>query len=196
MQKLRPLIAVVIVALIFLVGIWLGFVAPRWLGLRSTPRIYGTATVLQQVQTLSEFVTVKYTMEKVIVLDDVRWYPGGDTRLLLVARGVVKAGLDLKQMKPEDVRISDKTISIRLPPPQITDAYLDDKQTQIIEHTTGLFRFPNKDLEQTARQTAVDDMRRAARTTGILKAAEDRAHDQVKILFLQMGFERVEILSN
>jgi len=74
--------------------------------------------------------------------------------------------------------------------------YLDEKQTRVIERATGLLRFFDKDMEQTARQNAVDDMRRSARTTGILKDAEDRGRDQVKILFLQMGFEKVEFLSN
>ncbi|MSU57986.1 MAG: DUF4230 domain-containing protein [Pedosphaera sp.] len=196
MQKLRPLIALVVLVMIFVIGLWLGFIGPRWLGFGSSPRIYGTATVLQQVQTLSEFVTVKYVMEKVVILEDVKWYPGGDSRVLLVAHGVVKAGMDLKQMKSEDVRISGKKISIRLPPAQITDAFLDEKQTRVIERTTGVLRLFDKDFEQTARQTAVDDIRRAARTTGILKDAEDRARGQVKILFLQMGFEQVEFLSN
>ena len=193
MQKLRPLIAFVVLIVIFFVGLWLGFVGPRWLGLAGGQRIYGTATVLQQVQTLSELVTVKYVMEKVIVLEDVKWF--GENRVLLVAHGIVKAGVDFKQMKPDDLHIAGKTISLRLPPVQITDVYLDDKQTRVVERSTGLLRTFDKDLEQVARQNAVDDLRRSARTIGILKDAEDRARDQVKLLFLQMGFEKVEIQS-
>ena len=98
-------------------------------------------------------------------------------------------------MQPEDLRISGKTIWLRLPPVQITDVYLDDKQTRVVERSTGLLRTFDKDLEQVARQNAVDDLRRSARTIGILKDAGDRARDQVKLLFLQMGFENVEIES-
>ena len=182
-----------VLIVIFAVGLWLGFLGPRWLGLAGGQRIYGTATVLQQVQTLSELVTVKYVMEKVIVLEDVKWF--GENRVLLVAHGIVKAGVNFKQMKPDDLRISGKAIWLRLPPVQITDVYLDDKQTRVVERSTGLLRTFDKDLEQVARQNAVDDLRRSARTIGILKDAEDRAHDQVKLLFLQMGFEKVEIES-
>jgi hypothetical protein len=195
MQRLRPVILFVALIVIFAAGLWLGFKVPRWFSFGSGPRIYGTATVLQQVQTLSELVTVKYVMEKVIVLEDVKWYPGGENRLLLVAHGVAKAGVDFKQMKPDDLRISGKTVSIRMPPAQITDTYLDEKQTRVIERTTGLLRTFDKDLEQTARQNAVDDMRRSARVSGILKDAEERARDQAKILFLQMGYDRVEFRS-
>jgi hypothetical protein len=194
MQKLRPYLAFVALLLIFIFGLWAGFFGPRLLGWGGGPRVYGTATVLQQIQTLSEFVTVKYVMEKVVVLEDAKWYPGGENRVLMVAHGIVKAGVDFKPMSAADVRVSGKTISLPLPPPKITDAYLYEKQTRVVERTTGLLRSFDKDLEQTARQNALDEIRRSARTSGILKDAEDRAHHQIRILFLQLGFEQEEFV--
>ena len=195
MQRLRPYLAFLALLVIFFFGLWAGFFGPRLMGWGTGPRVFGTATVLQQVQTLSEFVTVKYVMEKVVVLEDVKWYPGGDSRVLLIAHGIVKAGVDFKQMNAADVRVSGKTVSLSLPPPKITDAYLDENQTHVIERTTGLLRLFDKDLEQTSRQRALDDIRRSARTSGILKDAADRARDQVKVLFLQLGFEQVDFRS-
>jgi adenine/guanine phosphoribosyltransferase-like PRPP-binding protein len=64
----------------------------------------------------------------------------------------------------------------------------------VIERSTGLLRVFDKDLEQSARQNAVDDIRRSARTAGILQDAVERAQAQVKSLCRQMGFEEVEIL--
>lgn len=192
MQKLRPLIAGVIVLVIFAGGLWLGVKLPRWLGMTGTPRVLGTASVVQQVQTLSELVTVKYVMEKVVIFEDVKWYPGGDNRVLLVAHGIVKAGVDLKQLAPDDVSVTGRTISLKLPEARITDAYLDEKETRVIERSTGLLRLFDKDLEQTARKIAVGDIHRAAREAGILKDAEERAQSQLRILLLQSGFERVE----
>lgn len=192
MQKLRPLLVFVIVLVIFLVGLWVGFLGPRLLGLLGAPRVMGSATVLRQVQTLAEFVTVKYVMEKVVVFEDVKWYPGGDNRVLLVAHGIVKAGVDFKQLSEDDVQVSGPTVSLRLPPAKITDSYLDEKQTYVVERTTGLLRMFDKDLEQTARQTALVDIQRAARNSGILKDADERARDQLRVLFLQLGFEKVE----
>jgi hypothetical protein len=124
------------------------------------------------------------------VLEDVKWY--GESRVLLLAHGVVKAGVDLKRLQPGDITISDATISIRLPIPQITDAYLDDKETKVIDHTTGLLRAYDKDLEQTARQNAVNDIARAARRGGILDDANTRARQELETLLKRTGFERVE----
>jgi hypothetical protein len=192
MQKLRPLVAFVLVAAIFVGGLWLGFKAPSLLGFRGTQRVLNTSTVLQQVQTLSELVTVKYVMEKVIIFEDVKWYPGGESRVLLLAHGNVLAGVDLKKLQPEDLSVTDRTLRIKLPPPNITATFLVDGKTHVIERTTGLLRQFDKDLEQTARNIAVGDITRAAREAGILKDAESRARDQLKMLFLQAGFESVE----
>ena len=190
MRRLRPSLLLVVVLVIFGVGIWLGVTLPGRLGLGTGTRLYNTATVLRQVQTLSQLVTVKYVMEKVVVLEDVKWF--GENRVLLVAHGIIKAGVNLGELKAEDLEVSEKKISIRLPPAQITDTYLDEHQTRVIERTTGMLRMFDKDLEQAARQNAVSDIRRAARTAGIIKDADERAQAQLKSLFLQMGFEVVE----
>ena len=94
-----------------------------------------------------------------------------------------------RKMKPEDLRLSGKQVTMALPRAQITDAYLDERETKIIEHNTSFLRDFNKDLEQTARLNAVEDIRRAARTSGILKDADDRARAQLKYFFSQLGFE-------
>jgi hypothetical protein len=138
MRKLRPILVLVVLLLVLGVGLWLGSSIPRWLGFVSRPRVYSTATVLRQVQTLSQLVTVKYVLEKVVVLEDVKWF--GENRVLLIAHGIVKAGVDFGELRPEDLEVSDSKISIRLPPAQITDAYLDDPQTRVVERTTGLLR--------------------------------------------------------
>jgi hypothetical protein len=190
MRRLRQIFWTVVVLVVFIGGIWLGFTVPRWLKFGPGLHQQDTATVVEQVQTLSDLVTVKYVLEKVIILEDVKWY--GENRVLLLAHGIVKAGIDLKRITADDATISGKKISLRLPPPQITDAYLDDKNSQIIDHTTGMLRAFDKDLEQTARANAVDDIRRAARTDGILDEADKRARLELELFLRQAGFEQVE----
>jgi hypothetical protein len=148
------------------------------------------ATLLRQVQTLSQLVTVKYVLEKVVDVRDVKWF--GENRVLLVAQGVVKAGINLDNLKPGDLEVSDQKILLTLPHPAITDVYLDDQHTQVLERTTGTLRAFDKDLEQNARKEAVDSLRVLALDNGILKEAQDRAKIQLTNLFHQMGFD-VEI---
>src|SRR5437016_4825308 len=195
MQRLANFVGVV--ALVFVLGLVVGIFFPRWAGTAPSPKSYNTATVLKQVQTLAQLVTVKYVMEKIEVLTDPPQNPlraalPDDTHVTLIAHGIVKAGVDLSQIKPEDLRVSGKKIVLTVPQAQITDAYLDDKLTQVVERNTGFLRAFNKDLEQNARQNAIDDIRRAARGSGILKDAEERARAQLIHLGKQLGFDEVE----
>jgi hypothetical protein len=95
-------------------------------------------------------------------------------------------------LKPEDLKVQGKTIWINLPAARVTDAYLDDKETKVIERTTGFLRSFDKDLEQNIRRTAVEDMRQSAARGGILRDANERARAQLASFFQLMGFERVE----
>jgi hypothetical protein len=151
------------------------------------PPLQNTATVLQQIQSLSQLVTVKYVLQKVVILEDVKWY--GESRVLLVAHGIVKAGVDLKRLEPDAIRLQGNRVIVTLPPAEITDSYLDDQQTRVIERTTGMLRVFDKDLEQDARRQAVEDIRRAARVNGILQDSDERARLQLKVLFNQLGMQ-------
>jgi len=181
----------IIVGLVLAIGmgvalfIALLFVRPPATG--APPKIQSTATIVQQVQTLSELVTVKYVLEKVVILDDIKWY--GENRVLLVAHGIVKAGVDLQEIKPEDVRVEDKKIMLKLPRARITDVHLDDQKTRVVDRSTGLLRAFDKDLEQNARRQAVEELRIAARSNRIYEDAEERAQLQLANLFHQLGYE-------
>ncbi|HEY5297667.1 MAG TPA: DUF4230 domain-containing protein [Verrucomicrobiae bacterium] len=190
MRELKTIFLAALVLAIFIGGIWLGFTATRWMKIGGGLHEENTAAVVEQVQTLSDLVTVKYVIEKVVILDDAKWY--GENRVMLLAHGIVKAGIDLKRIKPSDVAISGKKISLKLPPAQITDAYLDDAQSKVIDYSTGLLREFDKNLEQTARANAVMDLNRAARTDGILADATSRAKLELELFLQQAGFTQVE----
>ncbi len=193
----RIAIALSVLALVFLLGLVGGALFQKLSGARSPGQIYGTSTVIKQIQGLSELVTVKYVMEKVVVLDVppeslLAQMFAGQSRLILLAHGITKAGIDFQQLGTNDLRIDDKKIFCKMPAAKITDSYLDDTKTQVLERTTGLFRPFDRNLEQNARRQAVDDLKRSARYNGILKEADERARTQLTNLFHQMGFSEVE----
>jgi hypothetical protein len=188
-------LSVLLVVVTFLALVVL-FALPYSPLMKMSPRIASTPSLLTQVQGLSQLVSVKYVLEKVVLIEDEsHWYELqlGENRLLMVAHGVVKAGVDLSELKPGDLEVSGKKITIKLPPARITDTYLDDNLSEIIDRKTGLLRTFDKDMEQNARRQAVEDINRAARNAGIIKDAQERAALQIKSLFLQLGYENVEV---
>lgn len=195
MGKSRLVVLALVVAIITCVSLMFVVVAPRVIQLASGSRMGPSPVMLQQVQTLSQLVTVKYVVEKVVLLEDTsKWYELslGESSVLMVAHGIVKAGVDLKELKPGDLEVSGKTVKIKLPPARITDCYLDDKKNEVIERKTGLLRAFDKDLEQNARKQAVEEINLAARNEGILKDADERARTDLTTLFRQMGYEEVK----
>lgn len=173
-----------------------GWTASAWLRPTPTtrPAIADTTTLVRQVQSLNELTTVKYVLEKVIILQDVKWY--GENRLLMIAHGAVRAGVNLNALRPADLVVNGTRVQLKLPRATITDVFLDDHRTQVVERTTGLLREFDKDLEQDARRQAVDQIRVAAASAGILKDADERARTQISALLKSLGFSDLDVTTS
>jgi hypothetical protein len=191
LKKLKRAVAVLLVVMLFGLGMYCGVKLSGRFSFGPGTKVRTSISLLQQVQTLSQLVTVKYVIQQAERLQDVKWY--GENDVLILASGIVNAGVDFSRMSPADVQADKKSVRITLPSPEVTDAYLDDKQTRVIDRKTGLLRSFDKDLEQTVRQTAVEDIRLAALRGGIRQDAEKRARAQVTNLLRQLGFEEIEI---
>ena len=197
---MRNKLAIVLVVVALLIG--LGFAAGlAWfiMNRSAAPRIANTPSVVLQIQSLSELVTVKYVIEKVIfaeapkttTLDQL--LPGRDDKIILLAHGIVKAGVDLSRLRPEDVEIHEQTARIVIPKAVVTDQYLDENATQVLDRRAGLLRTYDQKLEQQARQEAVTQIVRAARLNGIEREANERAQQQLRAFLKSMGYQEVEI---
>lgn len=192
MKQRLLLVAIVVLCLAilgfgFAGGVFLGRILPQ----AQRPRIADTPAIVTQIQALSQLVTVKYVFEKVIQFDDVKWY--GQNRLLMVAHGVAKAGVDLQKVTAADVKVSDGKLTLKLPKPQLLDVYLDEKRTEVIERSTGILREFDQQMEQDARRQAVDQIRLAARASGILKDSEERTRLQITALAAAAGYGEVTV---
>lgn len=195
MRMLKTVGLMALIFLIFASGVWLGYRLLQ--AFHRGTHMESTTTVVQQIQTLADLVTVKYVMQKVVIETappdtTLGQLMQGDNRLLLLAQGNVKAGINLKRLQPSDVVLAGHKIIIHLPPAEITDAYLDEQQTKVIDWQRGFLRSFDKDLETTARQAAVDDIRRSARTAGILRDADDRARLELAVFLNRAGYDQVE----
>jgi hypothetical protein len=198
-MKQRLAIGLVISAL--LIGLVIAFCLALLVLRRSaTPKFASTATVVLQIQSLSELVTVKYVLEKVVVAESPKTttlenlLPGQDDRIVLLAHGIVKAGVDLSKLKPEDIVVTGEKIRVQLPPAYVTDGYLDENATQVLDRQTGLLRKSNRKLEQQARQEAQAQIQRAARQSNIEREANERAAQQLTLFLKTFGYKEVEVV--
>jgi len=112
--------------------------------------------------------------------------------LTLYSAGDVIAGVDLSQLKRDDVhREPDGTIVVRLPPPQLLVSRLDNRASHVIQRRTGVFRRADIGLEGRARQYAEQNIRNEAVNRGILPLAQQNAEARVAELLHTLGAGRV-----
>src|SRR5438132_5060356 len=75
--------------------------------------------------------------------------------LTFFAAGDVIAGIDLSQLRQQDVsRDADGTIVVRLPPSQVLVTRIDNRESRVIARKTGFFRRADMNLEFRALQYA------------------------------------------
>lgn len=155
--------------------------------------------VVVQVQQLNRLETASFTIEKIIEGGVDQGSPVLNAllgeRLLFIAHGNVIAGVDLSQLKPEDVIVyDDQSISLRLPPAGVLSQSLDNEMSRVYDRQRGLLIKGDLNLETQVRQEADQQILQAACQGGILHQANTNAQTQVRALLVTMGFRQVEFL--
>jgi len=162
--------------------------------LHPTPTILpDPVTIIREVQSLARLETIQYTVEKVITAEVNQGVFGplfGD-KLLLVAHGMVIAGIDLSKISTSDFSLEGDTLHVQLPDPEVFVATLNNDESYIYDRTTGLFRKSDPELETSARQAAEEEIYRAAVEDGILEQAKTNAEIFLERLFNSLGYLHV-----
>jgi len=152
-------------------------------------------SLVTRVRALNRLETASMRVVHVsTITQSYEYVPDGLTgdQLTFLATGDVIAGIDLSQLKQEDVhREGDGTIVVRLPPSQVLVTRLDNRESRVINRKTGLFRRADVHMEGRARQYAEQGIRNEAVSKGILNLASENAEVKVAELLHMFGFQRV-----
>ena len=159
--------------------------------LHPTPTIIpDPVTIISDVHALARLETIQYSVEKVITAET-----GQGTfaflfqdKLLFVAHGTVIAGIDLDKLKPEDMKLVNGVLNVRLPQAEIFVATLDNNKSYVYSRDTGVLTQQTKDLETLARQSAEEEIRKAALEDGILNLAQQNAEAYLTKFFGALGY--------
>ncbi len=154
------------------------------------------AAVVKEMRSLNRLETAQFTIEKIIDAGTsgsaLRNFLFGD-RLLFIAHGEVIAGFDLSQLSENDISISDNSINLTLPSPQILFVRLDSEQSRVYDRQQGLLTKGDKDLESAARLEAEQTIKKSACESGILTQATDNGRKQLTTILRSFGFDSVHI---
>ena len=162
--------------------------------------IVSASQVVEKIQRLNRLETVVYSLDTVEettesnpVLPDAI---AGD-KLLMIVHGQTIAGVDLSQLKPDSVEITDtggsRSIRLTLPPSQVFFTNIDNDKSRVYARDTGLFVKADPNLETVTRAKAQSDLQQAALADGILDAATKNAHATVTAMLEGLGFDHVDV---
>ncbi|MGD1857848.1 MAG: DUF4230 domain-containing protein [Leptolyngbyaceae cyanobacterium] len=161
--------------------------------------------VVEQVQGASELTTAIFSMETVVPAESNRTvgnYVIGQTNLLYLAHGEVRAGIDLSALTTENVEVIDASedlppsLVVTLPPPKILDSKLDVSRSEVYDYDRGFLSLgPDRapELQTLAQQEALQRIREGACDEGILDMASERAEMTMRQLLEPMGYGNLTV---
>jgi len=165
----------------------------------TTPNVDVQSLIVRQIRGASDLTTAVYTMQAVVPTTQDNAIGGfvlGTTKLLYIAHGEVRAGVDLSRLSPGDVQVVGDAIQLQLPPPQLLDSKIDVNRSSIYDYNRGFLDLGpdvGPTLQTMAQRQALSKIVEAACSDGILQQASDRAQLVVTQLLTTAGYKQVTV---
>lgn len=155
-------------------------------------------TVLDRIQTLSQLTTTRLSYSSLITsereMPDLLKGLYGDKQMM-VAVGHVNAGIDLRQLTPNSITTENNVMTIRLPPPQLLDCFLNEQASYIVSRETGIFARPAPNLDSAARRYAVGQFKEMALKDEILVQVQTNSQTVIQNFVLALGVKDVRVIT-
>ncbi len=159
------------------------------------PRTTTGPVVVEGIRELDKLATVRWTESVPVTREtggDIWERVFGGEKVLLIATGNVEAGVDLGDIRKDDVSVDGGTVTIDLPEAEILSSSLDEETTRVYDRDFSPLNFrPDDELVEKARLRAVEKIEASARENGILNTADLNAQDSIRAFITTLGFEEV-----
>lgn len=169
-----------------------------WLTSQTTT-VTASPIIVTQLQSLNRLETASQVSQQVVEASADRDHlPAffGKDRLLMQIHTEMIAGIDMSQLTSADVQVQGKTVTVRLPAPELFTVRIDDEHSKVFSRERGWLVFtPDVNLEDQARMKVLAD----ARATGqeyLLPTARTNAEANLRQFLVILGFATVNICWN
>lgn len=161
-----------------------------------------TPIIIREINTLSQLITVTFTDE--VVMDTAKISNGMPSllplsigtvltpsvdKLVMIGRGKVIAGTDLKKIKEDDITVTGDSIHVTLPTAEILQTIVNPSgfETFIEEGTWS------DDAATSLKIKIRNKITKQALDQQILKQANDRSLNIIKVFLQNTGFKKIGI---
>jgi hypothetical protein len=97
----------------------------------------------------------------------------------------------MEKIQPSDLRLDNNVLYVRLPPAEVFISTLDNDKSYVYDRETGILRKADPTLETLARQSAENEILKAALEDGILTQAQSNGEAYLFRFFTSLGYANV-----
>lgn len=113
-----------------------------------------------------------------------------DDHLVCIYRGTLRIGINMQEVREEDISVSDDSLSISLPQVGLLDdSFIDEAHTEIFFESGQWLANAHKELYHRAEE----QMKARALTAENKNRAQQLAEHQIRQLFQAMGYNHVAV---
>jgi hypothetical protein len=194
-----------LVILLILLSIWrtgdrtLNFMGNLFKFSAAESKVENFTPLVQRIENIQELSTTVQTIETVVPASAERKIgdlPLATTRLLYIARGEIKAGVDLSQLTDANIVVSNNSIEIDLPPAKILDSKIDVNRSRVYDYNRGFLNLgPDvaPQLQTLAQRETLSKMIATACQEGILDNANLKAKEAITQLLMNTDDRQVTV---
>lgn len=158
---------------------------------------FDRGSIVMQIRDASELTSSIFETETVVPISQLREWGRlkvGETKLLYVAKGEIRAGVNLSKLETKDVDIVNGKIHLMLPAPEILSKSLNVEDSGTFDIRRSPLGPRSIDtLIKEAEETALARMVTAACEKDILKEASNRASAVVTQVLSQAEYKDIQI---
>ncbi len=205
-KKVNPQLLIGIVVALFVVFTliifqdWLGLkisAIGHWLFPGSSRTVEVRNLVIGGLQDRQELTTVSMSTKATVHASKdkkiSRWSLG-DTHLVYEAIGEVQAGIDIQDLKVKNPDSQTGQIEVLLPPPHLTNAFLNINDSQVVvKYRNWLGPEDKSDLQEEAQKEALRIIKEEACSGKILEKANRNAQMIVEDLLTKANYKNITI---
>jgi hypothetical protein len=155
--------------------------------------------VVSKIRQASKLATTETTIDKIVFGTSEKRLLGiihlNQARFAAYSKAIVKSGIDLNKLKPEDIHIDAKRIEVHLPHVEVINFSYPFKDFKIDESITE-DKFLNKiDIfdQENFYRLAETDIRNNLKYTGIIAATERKTRLLMEGLLKNLGYEEIYV---
>lgn len=149
------------------------------------------STVVHKIESVGNLEVARYNVQDIMEYKKVRqWLPNAKTALLI--RGEVVACIDLTRITEDRVTITNDSVALLLPAPEICHIKIDHSQSKIYDITYGLWE--SAELMDEAYKYAQKELEVQAHKINLTNEAKQNAQMILEPMLLALGFKHITII--